>query len=140
MCAYTFTHTWVIVQQSEVWNYNANNPKYSISYLKQETNQSQEWLGIARNTQTIIVSQATESIEILVLETFWTPRCENDNNGQLIKWLLMGYFCIYDTALTERFSLSIHQHFKSNVLVNYLLHDIQAKKIRNTYIIDSYLE
>ena len=42
----------------------------SISYLKQETSQSQEWLGKAMNTQTTADNHATETIAIEVFETF----------------------------------------------------------------------
>lgn len=41
-----------------------------MSYLKQETSQSQEWLGKAMKTQTAAANHATETIAIQVFETF----------------------------------------------------------------------
>lgn len=61
------------LDDNKVWG-NVRKIIENESYLKQETNQSQESLGMAMNAQMITVNQATESIEILVLETFWPPR------------------------------------------------------------------
>lgn len=43
---------------------------HKMSYLKQETSQSQEWLGKAMKTQTAADNHATETIAIQVFETF----------------------------------------------------------------------
>ena len=56
------------------WTSSYKNIKRK-TYLKMEISQSQEWLGKAMKIHTAANNHTAETIPIVILETFWLPRC-----------------------------------------------------------------
>lgn len=69
-----------ILRRTNAFLLNTSDKCKRATYLKQETSHNQECLGIATNTQTATDNQATETIAIAILDTFWFPRYKNNGS------------------------------------------------------------